>query len=633
MTRLTGNILETLAVSDLSTPAFIDKSYGEPLFHTASPVSALQYAADDTLWSIEESGILRQWSEDGRLLSRVFLSDNESLWAFSDTSEYLASGGADLSLWEVATGKLLHRVEADTWLETEGLDPVEEDDYSSWVTRIQFSADGRHLATGHDDGLVCVWDAIALSLLHRFEVFAREIPVSALCFKSDGTQIAAAGEDRLIAILDVETGAEIVRYPAHPDRIPSLAWSPDGKLLVSAGWDTSARVWEPPSADAIMLLNKHSQQVDLVRFSPDGRYLACADSDFTLRVWGDPRTGDEIVTLRGHTDEITCLSFSQNGHRLASSGPDCVVHVWDLEKGELLAGPDPSVRHRVALDGVRGVLYSNARINLQAFDVATGAAGWLPESAGTVESVAVSPDGHFLATSNSTADVSLFDLRAKTFLRTFTHTRGPISSLVWSADSSELICASLSDGLIWVWKPELEEAVLVIPEAADGATLEAVCCRPGLHQIAVGGLDIMSTGESDGAACLWDLDTRELVVAFGDGVTSLCFDPKGKYLAGGSLTQKVILWDLDTQEKYLELSGHQDRISSMSFSPDGNWLVSGGDDSTLRVWNVLTGKMLVVRQCDSAVQTLTFSADGRYLYSGNGNTTLSRIDFSRLLSD
>ena len=133
------------------------------------------------------------------------------------------------------------------------------------------------------------------------------------------------------------------------------------------------------------------------------------------------------------------------------------------------------------------------------------------------------------------------------------------------------------------------EAILVIPEAADASTLETIAFHPNDKWLAVGGMDWLATGGSDGAVCIWDLEARDKLQSFPIGVTSLAFDPAGRYLAAGSMQQTVIVWDLSLEKKIFELAGHQDRIGAVLFSPDGSWLVSASDDSTVRVWNVLSG--------------------------------------------
>src|SRR5579862_246097 len=90
-------------VADYSSPLpFVERTYGEPLFHSESEVAALCYALDETLWSVEESGVLRQFARDGRLLSRTFLSDLETIWAFNSDATLFASASDVLTIWDVA---------------------------------------------------------------------------------------------------------------------------------------------------------------------------------------------------------------------------------------------------------------------------------------------------------------------------------------------------------------------------------------------------------------------------------------------------------------------------------------------------------------------------------------------------
>src|SRR5258708_40365049 len=70
MTNSPASLLSHLVADYGTQPAFVDRTYGEPLFHTESEVLALRYAPDDTLWTVEEAGILRHWAPDGRLLDR-----------------------------------------------------------------------------------------------------------------------------------------------------------------------------------------------------------------------------------------------------------------------------------------------------------------------------------------------------------------------------------------------------------------------------------------------------------------------------------------------------------------------------------------------------------------------------------
>jgi WD40 repeat protein len=608
-------ILPYLVADYSSPPPFVDRTYGEPLFHTESEVAGLCYAPDDTLWSIEESGVLRQWTREGRLMARNFLTDLETIWAFNADATLLASASDEfINIWDAAGASVLKRLPVD-----------------SWVMALDYSLDGKLLASGHEDGMVRLWDIVNGKLVAEWKAHGQS--VSAIDFRDRRGQIATAGEDRLIYVWDFVARKRVASLTGHSDRIPALAWQPGGDLLISAGWDTTARVWEPPKPDPLILLNSHADQVTSLAYSRDGGLLAVADSDFTIHVWSDPLHGRTKFVLQGHTDEIRTLAFSGDGSRLATAGADCVVHLWDMNSGRLVAGPNPRARHGIALVNERTIV-STAGTAIQGWEQESAKPSWVPEGE-SVLSIATSPDGKWLATGGPSPEVKVWDLATHELKATLQHTRGPIVNLTFSPNAELLASASVSDGLAWVWRIGNPEAILVIPEAAEASTLETLAFHPTKNWLAVGGLDWLATGGSDGALCLWNLDARDKIASVPTGVTSLAFDPSGGFIAAGTLKQTVAIWEIKdlNLNKVFELSGHQDRIGSVLFSPDGNWLVSASDDSTLRIWNVLNGQLVVARQFDAAIQSLAFSKDGRYLYTGNGNTTCYRLEMQKLLED
>jgi WD40 repeat protein len=212
-------------------------------------------------------------------------------------------------------------------------------------------------------------------------------------------------------------------------------------------------------------------------------------------------------------------------------------------------------------------------------------------------------------------------------------TKPPIGFLGFSADSKFLAQTSPADGLVWIWNCETKNPDLIMIEAADGCTLEGVAFHPDGKRVAAGGIDYMSTGERDGAVCVWDIPTKDKLYTIDIGVNAIAFDTTGKYLAGAGMDDAVYVWDADTQDTVFVLSGHQQKINAVVFDPTGSYLVSGGDDFTVRVWDVLSGRLLIARELDSPVQSVAFSPDGKFLFCGNGNTTCYQVEFQKLLEE
>ena len=612
----TRTLAAELDTEPFSGSPLIAKTFGEPRFHTEADIAAVAFAADGTLWSVDESGLLRHWSAEGQSLQRSYLSDLETLWCFNAEADLLASGNDDLLIWSTAEAQLLYRIPQP-----------------GWVSALAFSPDGRTVACGHDDGYVRLWDV--RSQRQVGELPAHADAVSAIQFSALGDRIATAGEDRVVQVWNAESHKLLATLKSHTDRIPALAWAPDGSLLVSAGWDTSARVWRPgTSTEPAMLLNSHADQVLCVAFSGDGKLLATADSENDIYLWSNAASGKVRHALRGHAGEVRSLSFNRDGSILASAGTDRVVHLWDTRDGKLLAGPNPTGKHGLALVvGSNPLLASTGGPTLRVWALATGDEV-RPSGDGPAFSVAASDTGRWLAVGGTDHRTRLYDLsQPEKSAKILEATKPPVGALAFAPGGQFLVQTSPADGLAWIWKPEGTEAELILIEAADGCTLETVAVHPDGNRVAVGGIDYLSTGERDGAVCIWDITTKLKLATFDTGVYALAFDPQGRFLVGAGLADHIHVWDLAKDEEIFALEGHQEQINAVAFSPDGNYLLSGGDDQTVRVWDVLSGRLLVVREFDTSIQGLAFSADGQTLFTSNGNTTCYQLEFKKLLED
>lgn len=589
--------------------------FGDPQLRTDGELVALAFGEDGTLWSVDDPGILRQWhAGTGRELSWQSLSDFETLWCFSRDARLLASAGTDdLSVWETATGDL--RVVLRQ--------PAE-------ATALAFAPEARLLASGHEDGIVRLWELGRQRRVREFR--GHDQPISALAFSADGRQLATACEAKRITLWDVELGQERGTLEGHTDRIPALLWHPDGRTLISAGWDTTARLWDTRTAQPIILLNSHAQQVAAMALAPDGTLLACADSDRAIHLWDLPQ-GSLRTILKGPADDVRCLAFSGDGERLASAGADRVVHLWDPLHGQAISNHAPRTASRTALtlsvDGVR--LATNGGAAVRMLSTATRQPVLqLGDEAEVVHALAFSPDGRWLA-GGSDEHIRLWDAGTGQPQRLLEGPDEPCTALAFAPNSATLASAGSLGTAVWLWQVKDGEPSLLIPDALDGCTIESLAFHPKGRLLAVGGIDWLATGGSDGAICLWDLHERCEVAMFVAGTTALAFHPSGRRVVSTTLARTIAIWEVETQQLVEELAGHDDTVTCVAYSPDGRRIASGSDDRTVRLWDSQTGAELCVCPLDTQIKSLCFSCDGRYLYTGNGNTTCYQLDVRQLL--
>jgi WD40 repeat protein len=587
--------------------------FGDPHLHIDGDMLALTFAPDGALWSVEEPGVLRHWDPaGGKQLEWRSLSDLETLWCFSQDARVLASASNDLSFWDVSGGLLLTAVHQP-----------------SWVTALAFHPDPAFLATGHDDGVVRLWDAAGHHLVREFRLHKK--PISALAFDASGARLAVAGEDKVISLWNTDDGTCLGKLTGHTDRIPALAWHPKEDVLISIGWDTTARLWDVRTLQPLMLLNTHAGQVTALALSKDGTLLACADSALTVHVWSF-KERKELHVLKGPQAEVRCLAFSPDGKRLAANG-DHIIHLWDPKTGQTLAGADPRTPAHTSLalspDGSR-LATNGGGLAAKIWNIASRQPILQLAEKEVVHGMAYSPDGKWVAGA-ATKHVRLWDAATAQPRHELTGSRDPFTSVAFAPDSATVAGASLSGLAVWLWRVADGEPILLIPDALDGCTVEALAFHPAGRLLAVGGIDWMATGGSDGAICIWDTVERCEIATMLGGSTALAFHPSGKRIASASLEQTIGIWDVEGQELIAELTGPDSPVTSLAYNRDGTMLASGGEDRILRLWDD-DGEELAALELDSQIQGLAFSPDGRFIYTANANTTCYQFEIKRLLS-
>jgi RNA polymerase sigma factor (sigma-70 family) len=545
------------------------------------------------LWDLEHFGQPRQLvgeGDDGGVLHLAFSPDGRNLATagmggtprggafFGAAGQNLDPQRGAVRLWDVAKGQ-----EIGHFL-VEGCQP----------RCVTFCADGTILAASYSDATIRLYDVRPGK--EAALIRAQNAMQGCLAFSPNGRILASGthpdmtsgGDIATIHLWDVLDRKEIRHFPAHDQFISGLAFSPDGRTLASAGADNVIRLWEPTSGREIFPSSGHQSGICSLAVSRGDGSVITGGYDGTIRRW-NPLTGQElgrIATLRRPVHDpgllqrpVFDLGIAPSGKLLISGDLGGTVQLWDVDKGTEL--------HRLSTGNGRrvgGIAFGpDGRIAAAAgkiWDVATGRelaplrddrgqALW-PWASG---SVLASPDGKSFVASDSSA-VSLWDATTGRQIRQFATPGQSILSIALSPDGRFLATALQEDRTIRLWHLASGREMAILRGATDVSPTLAFSSDGRL--LASGSGDYARS--DDQSVRLWELVSGREVRRFEGhraGVTKVAFLPDGRSLVSSSADGTALVWDITG----LGRDPTPPAREGIAPGPEALWSDLGGDEA------------------------------------------------------
>lgn len=467
-----------------------------------------------------------------------------------------------------------------------------------------------------------------------------------LSMSPDDSRLALGLWSGDICLLDLDSNNQPATRPGHPAMVTCVAFSPDGKLMVSCGNDGSICYWDTESLTEQLRIQEDFPVCE-VAFSSRGSvfFLTITDeSGSVFHITIRDSHGKQINRLQARIPlTAPYLCFDPSGRLLCYATDDNRVHVVDADTGAgdiVFSGHDGYISELIfAADG-HTVLSGSWDNTVRLFQLGeTRMANGFSGHTSSIESIQYSPDDDYILTGSLDESVKLWDSRTGAIKKEF-DAKGTVSAAFFMANTTDIVSFSWG-GSATRWDVVSGKKILELFHDDMVSILSGAIDKEG-ELIAFGGDDNLirlydRQGHERGSVqtSAWPiamsvnpardyvafismgknvsvLDTRScrVVGAYQDMTASVKYSPSGRYLAVGSTSGEITIWDPLLKTCYKKLSGHNNTVKSLAFSPDESLLVSGSLDHTVRVWNLRTGATILRKSCDSDIYSVAVSNDG-----------------------
>ena len=110
--------------------------------------------------------------------------------------------------------------------------------------------------------------------------------------------------------------------------------------------------------------------------------------------------------------------------------------------------------------------------------------------------------------------------------------------------------------------------------------------------------------------------------AASNAVQSVATSPDGKWLATGGADSTIKIWDLGSGKLARQFAGHEKAVAALKFSPSSARLGSGSADKRIRVWNVADGSLFAETNTVTEVNALTWLGSDQQIASGGADNLI-----------
>ncbi|KAJ6655691.1 hypothetical protein lerEdw1_004744 [Lerista edwardsae] len=221
--------------------------------------------------------------------------------------------------------------------------------HSGSITCLDFSSNGKYLASCADDRTVRIWSTKDfLEREHRCMRANVELDHATLVrFFPDSRAfvvwLANGDTIQVFRMTKKEDGS--FAYVAAPEEFPKQHKAPiinigvadTGKFIMTASSDTTILIWDL-RGEVLASINTNQMNNAFAAVSPCGRFVASCGFTPDVKVWevcfskgGDFQEVTRAFELKGHKAGVYSFSFSNDSRRMATVSKDGTWKLWDTD--------------------------------------------------------------------------------------------------------------------------------------------------------------------------------------------------------------------------------------------------------------------------------------------------------------
>lgn len=271
----------------------------------ASAIRAPQPVLDSTFTqtgsfvTADTSGALRFWLIETQMQTatyeEIFQGEQPAEFALNATSSILVTTGcaALSSDSQCIQGQIAY------WDGSEGTPTLETliSAHPGYPGDVQFSPDESLIATSGEDGIL-MWNPLSGVFISGLPT-DREKPINDFAFSPDGERLAWASCTRdaspltdpptcmigELAVWNIDEAGRAFTVADQRGAMLAVAYNSDGSLLAAAGEDGIVRIYNASNGRLLTSFDGHEGAVNVLEFSPDAPVLASGGADGSIRLW------------------------------------------------------------------------------------------------------------------------------------------------------------------------------------------------------------------------------------------------------------------------------------------------------------------------------------------------------------